>query len=265
MNMYNGDISTRDSCFIENQGLLPGSIYVDEDSVLSQNENNFVSGHDTGPYDSQCTGIMVQEKCKLFDDCVDLCYNFSSSKCDIPQIHQVGNNDIISKDEPLVDNSSSYPSISSSNFYPSLHPTSLSSGIIENDLNGLNDTVSGGCFSDWIELSNAIKDSNNESEGEIYYLCNDSLFDLELIPEEYVPIVIKTNGTTVQCGMDGSRDNHCIIFGGSSHFKIQGYLLHVRFAGLTMIRSNDVSVHAAADSYSVAILYDCELAVSITF
>ena len=66
----------------------------------------------------------------------------------------------------------------------------------------------------------------------------------------------KTSNIAVQCGDDGARMNMCLISGGSSHFRLQGTSTNVKFMGLTLIGSSDVSIDAAADSSSNAILED---------
>ena len=120
------------------------------------------------------------------------------------------------------------------------------------------------CHSDWVQLSLALGETGISTTKTII-LCNDSVFDLTRVPQEHVPIVIDKSNITIQCGDDGARINMCLISGGSSHFRLQGTSTNVKFMGLTIIGSSDVSIDAAADSSSNAILEDWEFAVRLIF
>ena len=245
--MYGGNISSKDSCFQEN--LSDGNIYVDKGSELSMNENNFVSENES--QGSQCNGILVKAQCNSGGACDDVCDGFTSKVCAVTSMEASKESNIANETKSVGGTviPSSYPTVFS---YPSTSPSAT--------------TKPGktSCFSDWVQLSLALRETGT-STTKTFILCNDSMFDLARVPQEHVPIVIDKNDITIQCGVDGARENMCLILGGSSHFRLEGTSTNVKFMGLTLIGSSDVSIDGAADYLSNAVLEDCEFAVSLIF
>ena len=118
------------------------------------------------------------------------------------------------------------------------------------------------CFSGWKDLADAIY-SSKQLDGKTFILCPGTLFNLNQGTKR--PIIIEASNTRIKCGPDGSRENKCIIFGGTEHFKIIGSPSGVALEGLTMIFSTGLaSVHVAGEGLESRVFFiDCEWAVSL--
>jgi hypothetical protein len=92
-----------------------------------------------------------------------------------------------------------------------------------------------------------------------FVVCPDTVFDLKLFPDPLItPIPILSGNITLQCGYDGARDNRCIVSGGATQFVIRNAVTGIRFIGMTMVGSTELSVNAGATADSEATFIDCD-------
>ena len=221
------------SCFVNNQfDTSNGVVHLNKGSILQEYNKNFVTEvlkiSNTEKNNHTCKGIMFERDTEKCEDNVEKCDENECILLSYPTCEIPKKN--FDKRDPLINGQESAPQ----------------------------------CYSDWVQLSLALGETD-KSTTKTFILCDDSMFDLTRVPQEYVPIVIDKNDIIIQCGDNGSRSNHCLIYGSSSHFRLEGTSTNVKFMGLTLIGSGDVSIDAAADYLSNAVLEDCEFAVSLIF
>ena len=117
------------------------------------------------------------------------------------------------------------------------------------------------CYSDWEQLSLALKEASLQGQGGIYELCPDTVFKVDEYPNPDIsPIVINTTDTMIRCGNSSSRENSCVIRGGSQHFVVEGMPKKVVFVGVTFLTSSLTSISANGDSTADLAFIDCEWA-----
>ena len=105
------------------------------------------------------------------------------------------------------------------------------------------------CYSDWEQLSLAIKGASLNGKGGTFELCPDTVFKVdEYLNPDISPIVINTTDTMIRCGNSSSRENSCVISGGSQHFVVEGKPKRIVFVGITFLSSNQTSISANGDS-----------------
>jgi len=121
------------------------------------------------------------------------------------------------------------------------------------------------CYSDWMELRHDIESALEQDIVDAFVICPNTIFNLTLAAEKMVSteynlpaITIKKSNTVIQCGKDGSRENKCIIVGGTNQIVINSSPSGVKLVGLTMLHSTNSAVNAAGDYNASATIYDCE-------
>ena len=212
------------SCFVTNHfDTSTGVVTLNKGSTLQEYNKIFVTQNfktnNTESESDKCTGIMLERDTEKCEDNAEKCDESECILLSYPTC-EIPNKNVIKREPTVSPQESTAP-----------------------------------CHSDWVQLSLALGETGI-STTKTFILCNNSVFDLTRVPQEHVPIVIDKSNITIQCGDDGARMNMCLISGGSSHFRLQGTSTNVKFMGLTLIGSSDVSIDAAADSSSNAILED---------
>ena len=229
--MQGGQVGLSESCFIDSESKeLPGIVFIDEDSLPLQNDQNFGSGNE-GLDINNCPFIFLETDGSCVenaDQCKGNCDEFSSQEC--------------------LQLQSPEPSPLSETAEPSVTPTAI-----------ITPQPSFGCFTKWDRLSLAILKACNEGLGSNFILCPNTLFDVNDYPDSLVtPIIIYSSDITIQCGDDGKWSNNCIISGGITQFKLKNFLMGVEFRGVIFEKSRGMSIFAAASQDSNALFIDCE-------
>jgi len=113
------------------------------------------------------------------------------------------------------------------------------------------------CFSQWKDLSDAIKEIANKPTGGLFSLCSNSLFDLQVSPSSFLPpIEIKSRNIKIQCGANVTQAENCIIFKGNIQFRILDSGSDIEFRGITFFGSNDVAMFAGGGKDTNATFLD---------
>mmetsp|Transcript_21374 Transcript_21374/g.38715 ORF Transcript_21374/g.38715 Transcript_21374/m.38715 type:complete len:597 (+) Transcript_21374:121-1911(+) len=111
--------------------------------------------------------------------------------------------------------------------------------------------VAGGCFTDWVDLVDAVRDRPYYERD--FVICPNA----KLIAT--APVVIEDSDyITIKCGTDEEPSKNCEISGGFSHFQITGSSSGVQLARLKMIGSTGSSIMALGSAGSTLNLVDCE-------
>jgi hypothetical protein len=98
------------------------------------------------------------------------------------------------------------------------------------------------CVKEWKRLSQEISLAS-ASQGTIVEICT----GIQLTVKS--PILIhNATSLTLQCGVDGSQANDCVIFGGSEHFRIDGSSQGILFHGITFRSSSNISISVSSSS-----------------
>ena len=204
LNFFDAFVSLQNSCFIDSERNVPqGMVFLEDGSSLGSNSDNYGVGDIVGQTAIAPEGGNTCSDIFLEGVCVD-----SSTPCN--------------------------------GFCDEFTATSCRAA--EAPLEPLVPTPSppGDCFSDWVELSNAIKiDPSSE-----FVVCADTTFDVG-VGDQIVLGASQEKPTTLKCGEDGHTKNKCIIKGGSMHFKITGSTI---LAGFTLEASTYASVLVAGDA-----------------
>jgi len=213
LNFFDAFVSLQNSCFVDSERNVPqGTVFIEEGSSLGSNSDNFGVADIVGQ-----TAIAPEGG----NTCSDI---FMEGVC-------------IDNPEPCAGFCDDF--------------TATSCRAAEAPLDPLTPTPSppGDCFSDWSELSNAIR-TDPSSE---YVVCSDTTFEVG----SGDPIILgasEEKPTTLKCGQDGHTKNKCIIKGGSMHFKITASAV---LSGFTLEASSYASVLVAGDAAAMVKFLRC--------
>ena len=108
------------------------------------------------------------------------------------------------------------------------------------------------CYSDWNELSEAIKSASAAQKGGKFQLCEQTVFTVD------EQIDIDQPETELFCGKDGRRSSSCIITKGATQFEILGDISGVLMTGITFEQSSNVAIKASGQAAATLALVDCE-------
>uniref|UniRef100_A0A7S4I4S8 Uncharacterized protein n=1 Tax=Odontella aurita TaxID=265563 RepID=A0A7S4I4S8_9STRA len=74
---YNGKISISSSCFVGTEKLGPGSVFVQDGSLLDSNDDNFGVGNNGG----ECSSVFIAGGCEVEGTCDGICDGYDSGTC----------------------------------------------------------------------------------------------------------------------------------------------------------------------------------------
>lgn len=213
LNLFDAFVSLQNSCFVESERkVAQGTVFIEEGSSLGSNSENFGVGNVVGQ-----TAIAPEGG----NTCADI---FMEGVC-------------IDTFEPCTGFCDDF--------------TATSCRAAEAPLDPLTPTPSppGACFSDWRELSNAIK-TDPSSE---YVVCPYTTF--EVGPGDFISLGASPKKPTIlKCGKTGHTNNNCIIRGGAMHFKITASAV---LSGFTLEASSYASVLVSGDASDMVKFLRC--------
>jgi hypothetical protein len=109
------------------------------------------------------------------------------------------------------------------------------------------------CYVHWEDLSDAVAQTVSSSEDAVLTLCENAVLDVA----NSAPIEIGRSKTTIRCGLNGARDNNCLILGGEVQLKIVGTPTDIIFSGITFAGASVAAIHAGGERSSKAEVKDC--------
>lgn len=110
------------------------------------------------------------------------------------------------------------------------------------------------CYTAWNDLATAV---SNSTQPTVFSVCENSVLDASDGPV----IDISVSGTQLRCGLDGSVNNNCVIFGGRIQIRISGTPTEIEIRGLTFLSASMAAISANGGRSSKAVVIDCVFAV----
>ena len=175
---FNGGTKLVDSCFISNIGSLSGSVYADDNSTVTE-ENNFSESNSV--YDGICVDLLIAGNCVSEGNCSGLCVDFSSKDCNIGAP-------------------------------PTITPTSTPSSVKGDDVI-IGETE---CLSTTLLLAAAIQDQKFDDGVEVVFsLCPNTMYEIAnpiLIDRGYLVVQCGTKGNVGgNCTISGGTSHFRIV------------------------------------------------------
>lgn len=240
--LFKGSVDLVKSCFINvKSDNLPGIAFVQAGSILLSNKNNFGERNNSTTV-VNCNEVFSESSGSCIvntDTCGGTCLPLQSKRClatDIVSPPTLTPSAIIVSDAP-----SEVPSFSLSQ-----SPSSI------------------GCFAEWDALSAAVGLASSSDVSTIFTICSNTFMNVDFFPQLTItPIVVGIDGIIIQCGINGSADDNCVIFGGKSQFEIVKSAAQVEFRGLKFVGSRGVVIRALGDSKASATFSDCTFSKGI--
>lgn len=185
---FNGGTKFVDSCFISNFGSLSGSVYADDNSTATE-ENNFSQSNSV--FDGTCVDLLLAGNCVSEGNCNGLCIEFSSKDCNISAL-------------------------------PTSMPTSTPTSVRGEDII-IEETE---CLPTLILLATAIKDQKfNDGVEVVFSLCPNTMYEITnpiVVDRGYLVVQCGTNGTLEgNCTLSGGT-SHFKIVDSPTHVTLRG-------------------------------------------
>ena len=242
ISFFSGQVALTSTCFIDTRSdELPGSVFVQQTSLVLKNEKNFGAANNS-THAAKCNAIFTEIDGSCVDDngCDGDCLAFTAKRCEAT--------DFVESVSP-----SPAPSLPVSSEIPTALP------VTNSDMPSLSlRPSSNGCFTKWDALSAAVGSASSSGEGETFIICPNTVMNVDFFSdEEITPIIVGAGGIVIQCGSDGIADNNCLIFGGQSHFSIVESAAQVEFRGLKFVGATGNSINALGNSSASATFYEC--------
>jgi len=218
---YGSDLKIKDSCFINEGDKLLGNIYVSDDSSL-QAMDNYATGTAGG---FSCDSILYSDF---------RCVSFSGSSCAVDPAYY--DDDTEETQNQII----SYNAIRG--------PQVCSTG----------SNVTGYTNLRRMLLDMETYNASSSLKEQTFNLCPDTVYNISTDIENMdgdTPILLPFDNVLLNCGVDGSLDNNCVLSGGLTHLILSGS--NITINGLTFQESEGVSVMALGSSSSSAAFNDC--------